>query len=102
MHKKLAIAFAVSVGVTMAVGVGTIIGHIFVGYAALAVMIEPLVYAYAVVAVVGLFAASTAPKGKRLNAWINVGLWSMWFAMMLGQLRYPSNELREAIEARAN
>lgn len=101
MYDKLKIGFMVCAILAIAVGLGTIVAHVFVGYAAQAATLPTVLALFCLAAVAGLLAACLAPKGERLNAWGSAALWMVYGAMVLGQYTHPSNELRAAMEARA-
>jgi len=101
MYDKLKVGFWVAGTITALAGLVTIVGRAFIGYAMQAAMLPSCIALCCLTAVIGLITTAAAPKGERLNVAAPVVLWVMYGVIMIGHYTHPSDELREAMEARS-
>ena len=78
-----------------------IIGHVFVGFAAMAAVHVYMLAGFGLAAVMSLAVSLTSPRGERLSDGLAAAYWTMIFAIALGQYRYPSVDLKVAMEAQS-
>ena len=100
MHEHMKSAFAVAIGLCSLCLLGTVVGHIAVGYAADAATLWGNLMACTITSCIGVVAAISAKRSQRFGAWTTAAGWFMLNLMLLSTYRHPNADISAAMEQR--